>query len=182
MPRQDTRNPFPLVEGNPEATQNLIRNEHRLHRRHDPERQRSLRHAVERLAHSPGEVEECMRAIEQLVSQGQDIRPADVTSLLGVLRHGGNPMEALEEGEARREGRLRPEPSAAAEQSAYEHYSQPRERPERAPFIGREARVEEALDEARLSPPEEKMTRDKARHDIPYISAELTRLTLSAPA
>jgi hypothetical protein len=55
MPRQDTRNPFPLVEGNPEATQHLIRNEHHVYRNRDEGAARTLRVAIKRQSHSPAE-------------------------------------------------------------------------------------------------------------------------------
>jgi hypothetical protein len=119
--------------------------EHRLHRRHDPERQRGIRHAVERLAHSPDEVAEAMRAVEQLASQGTDIRPSDVGSLLGVIRSGGDPAQALEEGESRRAERVRPVESPESEQSQYQYQETPRQRGYRAPFVGREARTEAAI-------------------------------------
>ena len=72
--------------------------EHGLYRRNNPERQRSIRQTIDRQAHSPDEAEECLRAIEQLVSQGEDIRPGDVGSILSTLRAGGDPAQALEEG------------------------------------------------------------------------------------
>jgi hypothetical protein len=153
---RDIRNPGGLFPERQDF-KDYARLEHGRYRRDDPERQREIRQAIERLANSPEEAEEATQAWQHIRDRGIDFRPDHVPSLFTAMRSGTDPVQAVEEANERRADRHRPVPSVESEQSEYQYVETPRRRPERPPFVGREERVEDAIVSADL-PPEQEST------------------------
>jgi hypothetical protein len=153
--RRDTRDPRGVFNTR-ESFQDYARFQHGRYRKADPERQRALTRAVERLASSPDDQQEVMAVIAQLTHQGHEVRPDDVPALVAAVQEGRDPMPALSATTMRRAERRRPIPSTEMEQAEFAMQERPRARPERPRFVTRAEGVEEEILAADLATEQEK--------------------------